>query len=209
MLVSVISSACNAFNQNESVTKNQLVERPSFGFINTSNSEPAGKSVNPFIDYSEKLGESAIISNRLPGVAIFDFDRDGDQDFYLTNAEVNALFPLSMGASNQLMRNDGNTFTNMAQESGVDAPEQNSSGVVACDINNDGYQDLYVGGYGRIGDQLDYRSVPSVPGLYDAVSDRLFLNKQDGTFEDITMAAFGEFVNVRSAASVGLSLIHI
>ena len=82
MLVSVIPSACNAFNRNESASKNQLVDRPSFGFINASNSEPAGKTVNPFIDYSKKLGESAIISNRLPGVAIFDFDRDGDQDFY-------------------------------------------------------------------------------------------------------------------------------
>ena len=208
MLVSVIPSACNAFNQNEITSKNQLVDRPSFEFVNASNSESAGKTVNPFIDYSKKLGESGIISNRLPGVAIFDFDRDGDQDFYLTNAEVNALFPLSMGASNRLMRNDGNTFTNIARESGVDAPEQNSSGVVACDINNDGYQDLYVGGYGRIGDQLDYRSVPSVPGLYDAVSDRLFLNQQDGTFEDITMTAFGEYVNVRSAASVGCADIN-
>ena len=99
MLVSVIPSSCNTFNRNESASKNQLVDRPSFGFINASNSESAGKAVNPFIDFSERLGESAIISNRLPGVAIFDFDRDGDQDFYLTNAEVNALFPLSMGAS--------------------------------------------------------------------------------------------------------------
>ena len=91
MLVSVIPSACNAFNRNESASKNQLVDRPSFGFINASNSESAGKTVNPFIDYSEKLGESAIISNRLPGVAIFDFDRDGDQDFYLTNACFNKV----------------------------------------------------------------------------------------------------------------------
>ena len=89
----------------------------------------------------------------------------------------------------------------MAGKAGVEIPESNSSGVVACDFNNDGYQDLYVGAQGRIGDKLDYRSAVAA-GLREVVKDRLLLNKGNGTFKDITDKAFGKAVNLRSTSSI-------
>ena len=142
----------------------------------------------------DALGNNAFTINRYPGVAIFDYDRDGDQDFYVTQQELGPNF---------LFRNDGDgAFSEVSSEAGVAAEDSNSSGVVACDINNDGYQDLYVGSRGRHGDALDFRSADVSPGLRQAITDRLFLNDGDGSFTDITAGAFGDSVNLRSAASV-------
>ena len=152
-------------------------------------------AIVPFSNIApDALAENAFTINRYPGVAIFDYDRDGDQDFYVTQEE---------GGPNFLFRNDGDgEFSQVSEEAGVAAVLSNSTGVTACDVNNDGYQDLYVGAHGRKGDGLDYRSAEQSRGLRDAITDRLFLNNRDGAFTDITAAAFGESANIRSAASV-------
>ena len=159
-------------------------------------SEP---EITPFTNIAiELLVDDYVLWNDRPGVAIFDYDRDGDLDFYLTS---------DVGHSNFLYRNDGNrTFVNVTAEAGVAALESNSSGVTACDINNDGFQDLYVGSHGIDLDKLDFRSAlggdKSAKELKKAITDRLFLNNQDGTFSEITDSAFGQNVNYRSAMSI-------
>ena len=135
--------------------------------------------------------------NYRPGVVVFDFDRDGDLDFYVTAGQ---------GHPNFLYRNDGNaSFVNVAELAGVASPESHSSGAVACDIDNDGFQDLYVGARGPGGSRLDYRSAlgedVAAKELREATKDRLFRNRGDGTFTEITDPAFGDGFNVRSAAS--------
>ena len=166
--------------------------------------------VVPFINIArEALGDNAFVNNWHPGVAIFDYDRDGDMDFYITVADGTSDKPEAPGGPNLLFRNDGDgVYTEIAAEAGVDAFASNSTAPAVCDINNDGYQDLYVASYGRIGDGLDYRSVDPIfyfreaPGLRQAVTDRLFLNRGDGSFEDITASSFGDAVNIRSAITV-------
>ncbi|MCH7734486.1 MAG: CRTAC1 family protein [Chloroflexi bacterium] len=164
---------------------------------------PAEDQFRPFTNVALELGSQALIENRYPGVAIFDFDRDGDLDFYVTSAEINALLEVTRGDANKMFRNDGHAnFTEVAALVGVALPESNSSAVAACDFNNDGFQDLYVGAMGRIGDKLDYRSVNESDGLADVIRDRLLLNLGNGTFRDITISAFGSSVNIRSAGSI-------
>ena len=159
--------------------------------------QPEGSSggIVPFTDIAqEALGNSAFTINRYPGVAIFDYDRDGDLDFYVTQEE---------GGPNFLFRNDGDeVFTEVSESVGAAAVDSNSTGVAACDFDNDGYQDLYVGAHGRKGDGLDFRSADDRSDLRVAIMDRLFLNNGDGTFTDITHSAFGEAANIRSAMSV-------
>lgn len=146
------------------------------------------------------------VLNYRPGVVVFDYDRDGDLDFYITS---------EAGTSNFLYRNEGDgTFVDVAAAAGVAATGSNSSGAVACDLNNDGYQDLYVGSRGiaamgpakEKGDGLDFRSAlgNDEPARQhrEAIKDRLFLNNGDGTFTDITASAIGDAVNLRSAASI-------
>src|SRR5579862_8810998 len=79
-------------------------------------------------------------------VAIADFDRDGWQDFYVTNS--------AEGGLNRLYRNqhDG-TFKDVAPEMNVAAVNRTGTGVsmgaVWADYDNDGYEDLFVYKYGR------------------------------------------------------------
>ena len=167
----------------------------SVGCTDESQSEDSDNGVAPFTNIApDALGGKAFVINRYPGVAIFDYDRDEDMDFYVTQEE---------GGPNFLFRNEGGAeFSEVSEEAGVAAVESNSTGVAACDFDNDGYQDLYVGAHGRKGDGLDYRSADESDGLRTAIADRLFRNKGDGSFEDVTLSAFGDAVNIRSAMSV-------
>ncbi|MCC6165225.1 MAG: CRTAC1 family protein [Acidobacteria bacterium] len=79
-------------------------------------------------------------------VAVADFDRDGWQDFYVTNSDI--------GARNRLYRNnDDGTFTDVAVEQGVADVNTEGTGVsmgaVWGDYDNDGYEDLFLYKYGR------------------------------------------------------------
>ncbi len=79
-------------------------------------------------------------------VAVADFDRDGWQDFYVTNSR--------QGARNRLYRNraDG-TFEDVAGPAGVADVNRRGTGVsmgaVWGDYDNDGFEDLFLYKYGR------------------------------------------------------------
>ena len=79
-------------------------------------------------------------------VAVTDFDRDGWQDFYVTNSRE--------GSVNHLYRNKGDgTFEDVAAALGVADVNQRDTGVsmgaVWGDYDNDGYDDLLLYRYGR------------------------------------------------------------
>ncbi len=90
------------------------------------------------------------------GVAVFDFDNDGDLDIFFTNgARIDE--PMSPGATpdksdrkywNRLYRNDGNwKFTDVTEKAGLSGIGTGyGMGVAVGDYDNDGYQDLYVTG---------------------------------------------------------------
>ncbi len=86
------------------------------------------------------FGQSAYIG----GVLIADFDNNGYNDIFATNAD---------GGANALMMNMGNAmvgqqFTDMAAAMGADFPVDQASSAVAGDVNNDGYVDLYISNIG-------------------------------------------------------------
>ncbi len=79
-------------------------------------------------------------------VAVADFDRDGWQDFYVTNSAA--------GGQNHLYRNQGDgTFKDVAVEMSVADVNRVGTGVsmgaIWGDYDNDGYEDLFVYKYGR------------------------------------------------------------
>ena len=101
------------------------------------------------------------------GVAIIDYDRDGWPDIFLVNGtEMTGAGKNS--ATNHLLRNnhDG-TFTDVTAKAGL---VSSGWGQGACvgDYDNDGFDDLYVTGYGK---------------------GRLFHNLGNGTFREVAEQA--------------------
>ena len=131
------------------------------------------------------------------GVAAGDFDNDGRVDLYRT-----ALGP------NQLFRNNGDgTFADVSERTGTADPRWSVSASFV-DVDRDGWLDLYVGNYldHRTGEQIrcytrtgkrDYCG----PRSYTSVPDRLYRNRGDGTFMDITAEAQ---VGRESGAALGV-----
>ena len=123
-------------------------------------------------------GELSLVEIMGPGVALFDYDNDGDLDAYLvqggplprSGAAVDAL---ATGPGDRLYRNDlrpgtgAVSFTDVTAASGIDVRSY-GMGVAAGDVNNDGWIDLYLTRFGP---------------------DVLLRNNGDGTFTDATRQA--------------------
>ena len=90
--------------------------------------------------------------------AFFDYDMDGDLDMYLLNHSVHTSrsygstelrYDQDARAGDRLYRNDqtaaGHVFTDVTQQSGIYSSQIGYGlGVNICDINNDGYPDIYI-----------------------------------------------------------------
>lgn len=114
-----------------------------------------------------------------------DYDNDGDQDLYVAN---------DFGRNN-LYRNDGGRFTDVAAAAGVEDISA-GMGVSWGDYDRDGWMDLYVSNmYSSAGNRVTYqREFGSDAGeqfLSDvrrhARGNSLFRNLGDGTFRDVTL----------------------
>jgi hypothetical protein len=120
-----------------------------------------------------------------PGVALFDYDNDGDLDVFVVQGRMLGSKPINRaweppaGGSplgGRLFRNDLEVgadgrrtlhFTDVTEKSGIRASGY-GMGVATGDYNNDGCIDLYVTNLG---------------------SNQLFRNNCDGTFTDVTAAS--------------------
>lgn len=133
----------------------------------------------PFTDVTEQLGidfvhnNGATGSKLLPetmggGVALFDCDQDGDQDILLVNSSDWPWDPASERlATSKLYRNDGDSFVDISEESGL-ALEDFAMGAAVGDFDNDGLRDVFITSLG---------------------SNHLFRNLGKGKFEEITETA--------------------
>ncbi len=123
-----------------------------------------------FMHQSGSPEKPFILESMSGGVAVFDYDNDGWVDIYLVNgnASIEDLLAGKRPVRNGLFRNLGDgTFEDVTVRAGV--PGGNwDMGAVAGDIDNDGWSDLFVTGFGR---------------------NTLYRNQGDGTFTDITAAA--------------------
>ena len=118
-----------------------------------------------FIHTDGGCGRRYIVETVSAGLALFDYDNDGDVDIYFLNGAPLPGTKVDEPPTNALYRNDGRwRFTDVSDASGV-ADTGYGLGVAAGDYDNDGDQDLYLNNFG-----------PNV----------MYRNNGDGTFTDAT-----------------------
>lgn len=155
---------CYSGKKSDELRRNQL-------FINLGNARFAEKAKEYGLD------DAGYSTNAV----FFDYDNDGDLDMFLLNHNVikidnmefarykNETDPL---AGNKLYRNDNNHFTEVSKQAGIiQNPLTFGLGVAIADINQDGWQDIYV--------TNDYNE-----------RDYLYINKHDGTFAEDAINCF-------------------
>jgi tetratricopeptide (TPR) repeat protein len=123
----------------------------------------------------EEIGHAAGIDQTAfsKGVTAADYDHDGLMDIYVSNLQ----------GKNYLYHNNGDlTFTEIGRQAGVQAPLF-SFATWFFDYDNDGWPDLFVDSYLMVMDET-VRTYVGKP--YNGETLKLYRNKHDGTFEDVT-----------------------
>ncbi|HNR08347.1 MAG TPA: VCBS repeat-containing protein [Saprospiraceae bacterium] len=150
---------------------------------------------NTFIEMAEAYG----LNDRgySTHAAFFDYDKDGDLDMYLLNNSYQAIGSFNLRnnireerdtlGGDKLFRNDGKKFTDVSDEAGIYGSLIGFGlGVTVGDINQDGWQDIYVSN--------DFFE-----------RDYLYINQKNGTFtEELTR----QMPSI-SAASMGADMADI
>ena len=129
--------------------------------------------------------------------AFFDYDKDGDLDMYLLNNSYQAIGSFNLRKNerpkrdpvggDKLFRNDGERFTDVSEEAGIYGSVIGFGlGVTVGDLNQDGWQDIYVSN--------DFFE-----------RDYIYMNNQDGTFtEDLENQMYSI-----SGASMGADMADV
>ncbi len=136
------------------------------------------------------------------GAAFLDYDADGDVDVVVANyldstpewERAQPLLELRVpddyrGQPSHLFRNEGNgRFTDVTAKAGLamPPPDTKTLGVAVLDYDSDGRQDLYF--------------------VNDRVSNRLFRNRGDGTFEETTAESGAGVLGNEPRAGMGVAV---
>ena len=117
----------------------------------------------------QDAGLLAILEAMGGGVAVMDYDLDGRDDLCFTGGGSIESSQVISGKPSSLFRNLGNwNFQAVTEPAGLQIPLHYSHGVIAADIDSDGFTDMLITGY---------------EGL------TLWKNQGDGTFQDVTPAS--------------------
>ncbi len=145
-----------------------------FGFWNPANALFENNLEEGFSDVSVSSATNAEMFGM--GIAVGDYDEDGDFDYYVTNIGPNVLF-----------KNNGDkTFEEVGEEAGVlsdyvDGLFSVSWGTAFIDYDHDTWLDLFVSN----------GQIPTAPFIGASLIDpnKLYRNNRDGSFNDISAQA--------------------
>jgi hypothetical protein len=121
-----------------------------------------------FLHTDGRASNRYIVETVASGLALFDYDNDGDVDIYFLNGAPLRGTKMEKTPRNALWRNDGKwKFTDVTKQSGL-GDTGYGLGVATVDFDNDSDQDVYISNFGP---------------------NKLYRNNGDGTFTDVTAQA--------------------
>jgi hypothetical protein len=131
---------------------------------------------NKDLTFTERAAEFGLDDNSCSTqAAFFDFDKDGDLDMYLLNHNITTFKNFDIRemrekrdpiAGDKLYLNDNGRYRDISEQAGIRGSAIGFGlGIAVGDIDNDGWQDIYVAN--------DYTE-----------PDYLYINNGDGTFTD-------------------------
>ncbi len=137
-----------------------------------------------FTDVTDEAGVAGV--GYAMGAAAADYDNDGRVDLFVPGVRVN-----------QLLRNRGDgRFEDVTTRAGIASGEWSVAGAW-LDFDNDGRLDLWVVTYVQwsadrnpyCGDQARGQRTYCHPSFFKGLPNRLYRNRGDGTFEDVSQKA--------------------
>ena len=139
-----------------------------------------GEYVINFVDVTDQSGLKNTEYGM--GVATGDFNNDGWIDMYITNYGPNRMF----------FNNRDGTFSDVTKETGTGDALWGTS-AAALDYDRDGWSDLYVANYVYFDIEQNKKCYARSsrqdycgPSAFVPQNDRLYHNKGNGTFEEVT-----------------------
>jgi enediyne biosynthesis protein E4 len=172
-LLTIVAASCSGSERTASEPSTASARTEPDWFV-----ERAAQSGLDFVHVNGMSGRFYLPEIMAPGVALFDYDNDGDLDVFLVQSGMLGSETPGLKTrptlSSRLFRNDlalngdgsrSLRFTDVTVASGIDTPGY-GMGVAAGDYNNDGWIDLYL-------------------TKFDA-PNQLLRNNGNGTFTDVS-----------------------
>jgi hypothetical protein len=165
----------------KSVFSALLISALFLNFATATTYQTPQKETKPieFVDITNRAGIKWGIKQLAPGVkylietmggggGFIDYNNDGLLDIYLVNYSQTPQSDPNAKLKDALYRNNGDgTFTDVTESAGIN-DSMLGMGLAVGDYNNDGFEDIYVTGYG---------------------ASKLYRNNGNGTFTDVTARA--------------------
>jgi len=153
--------------QEKNIVRKQITAPKKLSFRSIERPQVVFRSYESGIDFIHEngaMGEKLLPETMGSGVAVFDYDNDGDDDILCVNGTSWPHAKTQSKAFQALFQNDGTgRFTNVSKKSGLNRSFY-GMGVAIGDVDNDGDKDIF----------------------FSAVGKNHYFQNQNGSFEDLT-----------------------